>query len=180
MAYSKSHFNEQKGYVKHRILQQGEDDLFINEIATKENTAVELSAQSVVYADINNYYDWRHLKIDKEITQQFYKSGPVALWRLESVVRIGFILSFFACVLSGFPFQSLSDYPLPCIALFCFITRLFSLLFVINITATNLKLEKFYFTIPFFDLFQPFVNAYFYIYRIFKGKENYTYQYEKR
>jgi glycosyltransferase involved in cell wall biosynthesis len=180
LAYTKTHFNEQKGFVKHRILQQGEDDLFVNEIANGKNTAVEFSAQSLVIADINNYYDWKQLKIDRAVTKQFYHFGPVLLWRIESFFRIGFILSFSACLLAGYPYLELSDFLLPGIAVFCFFIRLISQLFVINNTAKGLKLNKFYFMLPFFDIIQPFLNIYFYIYRVFKGKQNYTYKYEKR
>jgi hypothetical protein len=180
MAYAKKYFVEQKGFVKHRILQQGEDDLFINEIATKENTAVELSEQSITLMEINDFSDWKHHKIDRMSTKQFYKRGPVALWRLESFVRLGFWIALVTCFICGFPYLSLGDFLLTGIALICFIIRLFSLSFVINKTAGHLQLEKFYLTISLFDLFQPFMNLYFFICHLLKGKENYTYRYEKR
>ncbi|GHT15795.1 glycosyl transferase family 2 [Bacteroidia bacterium] len=180
LAYAKNHFNAQKGFVKHRILQQGEDDLFVNEISNKENTAVELSSESLIVVDINNHLDWKKLKIDRSITHCFYKPGPIALWRLESWLRMGFILSFAVCLIFAYPYSQFANFLLAGIALFCFFVRLFSQIFVVNQTAKRLKLEKFYFTLPFFDLFQPFVNISFYIYRIFKRKKNYTNQYETR
>jgi hypothetical protein len=180
MAYAKKYFVEQKGFVKHRILQQGEDDLFINEIATKENTVVELSEQSLTLMEINDFRDWKHQKIDRMCTKQFYKRGPVALWRLESSVRIGFWMALVTCFICGFPYLSLGDFLLPGVALICLLIRLFSQSFVINKMAGSLLLEKFYLTIPLFDLLQPFVNFYFFICLLLKGKENYTYRYEKR
>jgi glycosyltransferase involved in cell wall biosynthesis len=180
LAYTKNHFNEQKGFVKHRILQQGEDDLFVNEISNAENTDIDLSTDSLVRVDINNKRDWKKQKIDRAITQRYYKPGPIALWLLESWVRVGFILSVVACLVFAYPYLQFTHLLLAGIALFCFFVRLFTQLFVINQTAKGLKLEKFYFTLPFFDLFQPFVNIYFYIYRIFKRKKNYTNHYETR
>jgi len=180
MAYTKTHFLEQKGFVKYRILQHGEDDLFVNEIATSENTAVELSAASVTLTEINDFYDWKHEKIDRMVTKRFYKRGPVALWRLETYMRICFFAVIIACFVYGLPYKYTGNLILPGIAFLCFVIQFSSQLFVINKTAEKLQLEKFYMTILWFDLFQPFINLHFFIYQIFKGKENYTYRYEKR
>ena len=180
MAYEKVHFLEQKGFVKHRLLQHGEDDLFVNDIATNENTAVELSAESVTLTEIDDSYDWKHEKIDRMVTKHFYKRGPVAFWRMESFIRVGFIASLIACIICGLPYTSPIYFLLPGIALLCFAVLLFSQFIVINKTAEQLQLRKFYVTILLFDLVQPFINLYFYIYKVFNGKENYTYRYEKR
>jgi len=180
MAYTKSHFYEQKGFVKYRILQQGEDDLFVNEIATSENTAIELSAQSLTLTAIDDSYDWKRQKTDRMLTKRFYKRGPVAFWRMESYIRLGFLACLIASFICGLPYSSLRDFLLPGTAFFCLTVWLFSQIFVINKTVERLQLEKFYLTIFFFDLFQPFIDLYFFIYRILKAKDNYTYRYEKR
>jgi len=180
LAYTKTHFLEKKGFVKYRILQHGEDDLFVNEIATSENTAVELSPASVTIAEIEDFYNWKHEKIDRMVTKHFYKRGPVALWRLESYMRIGFYAALIACFFCGSPYASTEDFILPGIAFLCFVVQLSSQFFVINKTSKQLRLDKFYLTVLLYDLFQPLIDLYFYIYRIFKGKENYTYRYEKR
>ena len=169
LAYLKNHFNAQKGFLKYSFLELGEDDLFVKEIASSNNTSVELSPESIMSVEINDFYDWKNLKIRNSITKRFYKFGPIATWRLESFSRIGFVISLIACCIYGFPYLFL-----PLVALFCFFIRLFTQIFVINKTAENLRLQKFYLTIPLFDLFQPFMNIYFFTYRIFKGKEFYT------
>ena len=179
MAYTKTHFLERKGFVKYRVLQHGEDDLFVNEIATSENTAVELSAASVTLTEIDNFYDWKHEKIDRTVTKHFYKRGPVAFWRLETYMRICFFAVIIACFVHELPYKYPENLILPGIAFLCFVIQFSSQLIVINKTAEKLQLEKFYMTILWFDLFQPFINLYFFIYRIFKGKDNYTYRYEK-
>jgi len=180
MAYAKTHFIEQKGFVKYRILQQGEDDLFINDIATSENTAVELSAQSLTLTKIDDFYDWKCQKVNRMSTKRFYKRGPVAFWRLESFVRLVFLAGLIACFVYGLPYTSLINFLLPGVAFICLIVWFFSQLFIINKTAEELQLKKFYLIIILFDLFQPFIDLYFYLYRILKAKKNYTYRYEKR
>lgn len=46
LAYEKKLFFNNKGFARHYHLSSGDDDLFINEIARKENTTVEISPES--------------------------------------------------------------------------------------------------------------------------------------
>ncbi len=46
LAYRKSLFFKHKGFASHRKLASGDDDLFVNEVATKSNTRVEFSVES--------------------------------------------------------------------------------------------------------------------------------------
>jgi cellulose synthase/poly-beta-1,6-N-acetylglucosamine synthase-like glycosyltransferase len=165
LAYRKEYFESRKGYSKYRYLDAGEDDLFINEIATKENRAVELSPESIVVVKWVEMFDWKHFKIKRATSQHLYKKIPVLFWRFEAWSRFFFLASVLACFFYNF-WQIL----LPLSAIIAFICRLFSQLFVINKTAVSLKLKKFYFLLPFFDLMQPIVNIYFYIYRLFNKK----------
>lgn len=70
--------------------------------------------------------------------------------------------------------MSLKQLILPAAALFCFFLRIFSQLFVINKTAACWSDERFYFSILFFDFVQPFINVHFFLYRVFRKKENYV------
>ena len=168
-AYQKKHFDSQKGYSKYRFLQVGEDDLFVNEVATKQNVAVELSPESIITTRRDGLFEWKDIKINKAITKRFYKKRTVFFWRMELWSRFFFAASFIACFVYGF-----WNIILPAFALFAFFLRFLSQMFVINKTAKYLKHEKFYLIIPLFDFMQPFANTYFYIYRMLKGKQNYT------
>ncbi|MDR2086868.1 MAG: glycosyltransferase [Dysgonamonadaceae bacterium] len=174
LVYRKEYFDSQKGYSRRRHLPVGEDDLFVNEIATKENLAVELSPESLVFAQWDEMFDWKCAKISRVTTQHFYKKLPVFLWRIELWSRLFFTAAFFVCL-----FYNIRNIILPLSAILALSGRLFSQLFVINKTAAYLKLEKFYFLFPFFDIMQPIVNIYFYIYRLFERKTNYVWKYEK-
>ena len=169
LAYSKKHFDSQKGYSKHRFLQIGEDDLFVNEVASKRNITVELSSESIIKTKREGLFEWKDIKINKAITKRFYKKGPVIFWQIELWTRLFFAASFIACLVYDF-----WNIALPAAALLAFIIRFLSQMLVINKTAKLLKLEKYYFSILLFDWMQPFVNLYFYIYRLFKEKKNYT------
>ena len=46
LVYRRDLFFRNKGFSRHLNLRQGDDDIFVKEIATAANTAVELSAES--------------------------------------------------------------------------------------------------------------------------------------
>ncbi len=50
LAYEKALFFKNRGFAKHYHIQSGDDDLFINEIADRSNTGVELSRESHTYS----------------------------------------------------------------------------------------------------------------------------------
>ena len=62
LAYRKDLFFRNKGFSKHLNLHYGDDDLFINEVATADNTRIELSPESrmIIHYE-NNFKAWREL-----------------------------------------------------------------------------------------------------------------------
>ena len=175
LAYLKDYFIQQKGFSKSNFLDAGEDDLFIQEIAMKENVAVELSLESVIQVNMDENYMWKDWKIRSMLTQQYYKKSPVLFWRGEQITRILFYLLFVATLIVCF-----SNLILFAITISFFLIRLFSQYFIINKTAGTLNLRKFYITLPFFDFIQVFVDGYYYLYQRLRGKKDYNWKYEKR
>lgn len=51
MAYRKKLFLQAKGFKKHEHLASGDDDLFINEVAHKRNTSIQLDSTTFVYSE---------------------------------------------------------------------------------------------------------------------------------
>jgi glycosyltransferase involved in cell wall biosynthesis len=175
LAYSKNWFIQQKGFSGSNFLDAGEDDLFINEIARKDNLSVELMRESIIHVNMDESPTWKDLKIKRMTTQKFYRRFSVNFWRMEKVSRILFFIMLFLNIIWFIP-----DWILLGIVLFLFLIRFFTQLFVINRTAGMLKLPKFYITLSLFDFIQPFVDEYFYLYRIFRGKKDYNWKYERR
>ena len=179
LIYSKQYFEEQKGFSRINFLDVGEDDLFINQIASSTNTAVELSPESIVKVDMPYKKQWKELKNSRMISCEFYKKYPVFFWNTEEVTRALFYLTF---VLSAAHFIFYSNWIFLAIVAFFFLFRLFTQLYVINKTSALLKLKehKFYFSILFFDIIQLFVNANFYFYKVFRKRNHYNWKYERR
>jgi glycosyltransferase involved in cell wall biosynthesis len=180
LIYSKTHFSEQKSFMRHRSLRQIEDDLFITNMATVQDTEVELSAESVIMTDLN-VYDWQQEKRDKAFIKHFYRVGPVAVWRLETFSRVVFILAVIACLVWWFLNPDPLTLPYLCgTSVGCYLIKFFSQLFILNRTASLLQLKKFYLAVPLYNLVQVLVNVYFSMFRTVYKKENYIFKYEKR
>ncbi len=71
LSYRKSIFYKNKGFTSHYNIASGDDDLFIRQVATKSNTAIELSKDSFMYSEPKTTFGtWfkqklRHLSTSK-------------------------------------------------------------------------------------------------------------------
>jgi len=169
LLYAKDHFEREKGYSKYYFLHSGEDDLFINTIANRKNTAVEISPDSIISTQIDGFQDFRQRKIDRETSVHYLKKGPIAFWRLESYSRVGFWGFFIACLI-GSPLLSV----LTITAFSTFVIRLLSQIIIWIKTSKSLKLRRPSIFSPLYDLFQPFFNVYFFLYRIVRIKNSFV------
>lgn len=76
LLYRKSVFMQNRGFASHTHVLGGDDDLFMNEVANKENTTICLDSDSFVYSfPKTTWHDWyrqkkRHLSVGKYYTLQ--------------------------------------------------------------------------------------------------------------
>lgn len=74
LSYKKSLFFRNKGFASHSHILSGDDDLFVNETATKKNTSVCLHPQSFTFSITkSNSKDWFRQKIRHLSTGRLYK-----------------------------------------------------------------------------------------------------------
>ena len=74
LAYTKSVFFDVNGFANHMHINSGDDDLFINQVATKQNTAISFSKDSFTESiPKTNFKDWIHQKRRHISTASFYK-----------------------------------------------------------------------------------------------------------
>lgn len=82
LAYKKDLFFRNKGFAQHNQLPGGDDDLFINRVAHKHNTAVMLHPDSFTYSQAKaTWKAWRSQKARHYTTSKYYK--PVHKWLLS-------------------------------------------------------------------------------------------------
>jgi len=95
LAYRRSLFFEQKGFASHRKLASGDDDLFVNQVAKKNNTRYELAHSAHNRAQTKQTLSgWMKQKKRHLTTGMHYKSSTKWLLALEYFSRLGFYALF--------------------------------------------------------------------------------------
>jgi len=95
MAYKKDLFFRNKGFAKHNHIISGDDDLFVNQVATKKNVAVEISRESITRSQAEtSFSEWFKQKKRHTSTGFLYRFSTK--WRLfwENFSRVGFYILF--------------------------------------------------------------------------------------
>ena len=83
-------------------LHAGDDDLFINEASTKENTKVIYTPDSLTEMDqIERFGIWKEMKVSRAATQRYYKGSALTFYHLESTCFYLFQASVIATVVIG-------------------------------------------------------------------------------
>ncbi len=75
LAYRKELFFRNKGFSSHNQLPGGDDDLFINKVATKTNTAIVIDEEAFTFSEPKTSWgNWRSQKTRHYSTSKHYKS----------------------------------------------------------------------------------------------------------
>lgn len=169
LAYRKELFFKQKGYSSFLNLQRGEDDLFINQLATGENTRVETAYNATMRIQpVERIKNWKEEKISYMATARYYKGLQRYLLGFETTSR----LFFYAFCIVGIAFGILNFHWLSAgIALLLWIIRFIVQSIIINQTAKEMGGDrKYYFSLPIFDLSQPIQSLNFKLHRLRRRK----------
>lgn len=158
LAYKKDLFVRTGGFSTMMNERAGDDDLFVNRVATKTNTAVVTSRESMTWSLAKEtMYDWliqkrRHVSVSPNY-------GAASKFRLtiEPLTRGGFYLMVILAVL-GHPISWAAAGVL-------FITRLIVQMLIINLSAKHLGLPKFDLRVILYDIYLPLVSLWMLITR---------------
>lgn len=159
MAYRKEYFFREKGFSSFLNIDGGEDDLFINGIANKNNTAVVISPDSFTESNVvNNFATWRFIKSKYLYTKQFYKGARSFIFGWETFTKYSFYICLILAIQAGIHFN---NFILLGIAILLFILRFCYQLFIINKNSKLFSSGVFHIDLLFLDIFQPFNNLRF-------------------
>lgn len=174
LAYRRECFFNNKGFSRSLNLHYGDDDVFINEITNSHNTAVELADDSIVeclyYHPVDSHNE---LKRRYNYTAKFLRKGSRLFFGLCSFTAWIWLLSSIAAILSALPH-------LINVAITAAIAFIIALMLWIPLIATwrkamkALKSRSLMFTIPWFVLTRPFINAYYKIKNRINYRRNHT------
>jgi len=104
LAYTKDAFLKANGFTNHSHIKSGDDDLLINEIATKNNTAICLSHHSfTISVPKKSFTKWFHQKRRHVTTANHYK--PIHQFLLGLFYLSQFLCWFLAIILLAFSFK---------------------------------------------------------------------------
>ncbi len=107
LAYRKGLFFDNRGFASHLHLQSGDDDLFVNETARKQNTAIEIHPESITRSiPKTTFRSWFYQKRRHLTTGSQYKKNDRRILITEAVSRELFYL---VCILL-FAFGQLTGY----------------------------------------------------------------------
>ncbi len=93
LAYTSKVYYDNRGFISHMDIQSGDDDLFINEVATKENTAICFSKSSFTYSTPKKSWKGRRKQKTRHIsTSKHYKTKHQFLLGLYFISQLLFWL----------------------------------------------------------------------------------------
>lgn len=173
LSYRKKLFFAHKGFYKSLNLHAGDDDLFVNEAATPTNTQTEYTTESITrMAKIEQFSVWKEMKVSRAATQRFYKGPSLTLYRIEGISSFLFFLGTLGLILIGLYGNWLVSAGGILLYVFHFIIK------AIILYKSSLKLQQKpdIAWLPLLELIRPIFNLYVQIYRIFRGKNDYTFR----
>jgi len=110
LSYKRELFFAAKGFASHMHVLSGDDDLFINEVATKSNVAVVINKDAfTVSLPKQTWKEWFRQKKRHFSTAKHYKSGhkktligyPISWLFFHAAIVIGLILQYNVLILIG-------------------------------------------------------------------------------
>ena len=150
LAYSRDLFFENKGFAAHYDLASGDDDLFINEVARKANTGIELRPESFTRSEAEkSWKDWYYQKKRHLTTGPRYRLLTKFVVGLELMSRMIFYPAFI-CLLV---FQVLIPYVLG-----LFIIRMLLTSVIIKLAMGRLNEKYLLLPSPLLDFGLPWVH----------------------
>jgi biofilm PGA synthesis N-glycosyltransferase PgaC len=145
LAYTKTLFFSVKGFAAHMHLMAGDDDLFVNQNATSENTAIEIHPESFIYTSAKTTLTaWyrqkkRHLGVGK-----YYKNKHRRMLTFDALSGCLFYLVLAGCLLFNYE---------PLLALGIFLFRLILQLVIYSKIFKKLDAADLIWYLPGFDWF---------------------------
>lgn len=172
MAYRKELYYKQNGFSSHLNLQRGEDDLFVNQAATGQNTRVECNPQSLMRMQpVTTVKEWREEKIGYASTARHYRGIQRYVLGAETSSRLLFHIIWIRLLAISITNM---HWLVAALALLTFLLRYAIQCFVINTAAKDLEEKRrYYFTLPVFDILQAMQSLRWKMYCIFRRRSDF-------
>lgn len=145
LAYRKELFFRHKGFASHQHIYCGDDDLFINQVATPSNVAIEIDPASFVFTDPKTTFSsWASQKVRHLTAGKYYKTGHKNILGLY----FGSLLLFYP-LLAAIPLLSINLWP---VAVGIFGVKFISQSIIFYLSGKKFKYQNLAFGILFLDI----------------------------
>jgi len=157
LAYRKSLFFESGGFTHMMTSRAGDDDLFVNHVATKQNTAVVLSRDSYTWSPAKKTMkEWWQQKRRHVSVSPAYRTGTKIRLALEPMSRGLFYAMLIVigvhCPITTIPFIAAAG---------LFLVRWWLQTAILNVSARRMGLHRFsMWSVLWFDITLPLVSLY--------------------
>lgn len=152
IAYRKSFFINNNGFASHASIISGDDDLFVNEVATKTNTRITIDEEShTLSISKEKFSDWLNQKRRHLTTGKHYKTKDKLLLGLEHLSKLSFYISLILLII-------IKSFVLYAIAFY--LIRFLSQLTIKKLFMIKLQIKKILIFSPIFDILIPLMNLY--------------------
>lgn len=110
LSYKRKFFFDQEGFISHYSIPDGADDLFVNQNAKKENTAVILDSNGAVNCEAREtMHQWHQDRLHRYATHRLYKPAHKLLLSIYPVSQYLFLASILWLWIGAlFPWQILT------------------------------------------------------------------------
>jgi hypothetical protein len=153
MSYTRSVFFEKNGFQSHYYLMSGDDDLFVNERATKRNTRIATTSDSrTLSVPCDNFAQWVNQKKRHLSTWTHYRFGTKIVLSYELLSRL---LFYTILILAIYPFGLYIE------AAAAFGFRMLMQMLVYKLNMRKFGERGFLFLIPIFDIVLPILQTAF-------------------
>ena len=150
MAYRKSLFYQNKGFISHYTLHSGDDDLFINQVATRKNTSVVIDPESFTISQPKKTFTQWWIQKKRHIsTGRYYRTKHKILLGTYTGSIILFYGFLAVLLISGYNIW---------LVLTLFLLRLAGQLFIFRKVLTRFNEKGIWFLVPVFEFMMIFVN----------------------
>lgn len=173
LAYRKELFFKHKGYSHTLNLHAGEDDLFVNQFATPQNTRVEYSPESITQmAPYERFKVWKEMKVSRAATMKYYRGHQLAFYRINDWVMYLLLAAIAGLIVAGVTGNPV----VAAIGVALYIIRYMVKAAIFRKAAVMLQQKPQAGWLPLVEVIQPVYSVYVRIYRIFRGKNDYTFR----
>ncbi len=164
LAYKKDLFFRVKGFAKHNHILSGDDDLFVNENANAQNTAVELDPEAFTFSEAKKTFgEWFTQKKRHMSTARHYKGKHQFFLLINSGSLILFYLLLIALLILRFEWRIL-------VSLYAGMMLL--RLPIVFSSAKRLKENDLVWAFPFLEIVHIMLQPLFYIANVFSKQKS--------